>query len=327
MTDYQPPDKILPIFNALNYETGQIGQNDIRNGYVDLVSNQTIAGNKNFVNPIYLTQNANQQQFIYDTGTSSPLLRFNNSNNSIGIGLNSLATENLSGNRSNVSIGVNALQNNDLGRYSVAIGTGALQAQTGTAFAQTIGIGYLSNGSTTGTDNICCGAYSGSLITTGSKNICIGTGADFDSSTQYNQSCCIGWNSKISSSNQLVLATATETTYIPGQLQVRNQYIVSCAPLSTGTTLTISAPIYQVYPLAPTLNMVVSIPVADASLLGVQINFRRTGGTTTTTITSTQPIYPSVSLTTTTTIMGSGSYTLRIFCTYITATTYGWVML
>jgi hypothetical protein len=71
--------------------------------------------------------------------------------------------------------------------------------------------------------------------------------------------------------------------------------------------------------------MTITLPTASLSLIGVRIQFRRTGGTTTTTINSASSnIYPNNSLTLTNAIMASGVYTAVIYCTYITASTYGW---
>ena len=110
-----------------------------------------------------------------------------------------------------------------------------------------------------------------------------------------------------------------------GLIQINNQYINSSFTLTTGTTLSISAPFYEIYPLAPTANLTITLPAASATYIGVRIQFRRTGGTTTTTITSaTSNIYPNNSLTLTNSIMASGVYTANIYCTYVTASTYGW---
>jgi hypothetical protein len=110
-----------------------------------------------------------------------------------------------------------------------------------------------------------------------------------------------------------------------GLIQINNQYVHSSFTLTTGTTLSISSPFYEIYPLAPTANLTITLPAASATYIGVRIQFRRTGGTTTTTITSaTSNIYPNNSLTLTNSIMASGVYTAIIYCTYVTATTYAW---
>jgi hypothetical protein len=109
------------------------------------------------------------------------------------------------------------------------------------------------------------------------------------------------------------------------QIQQQSQYVHSSFTLTTGTTLSITSPFYEIYPLAPTSNLVITLPVASLSYIGIRIQFRRTGGTTTTTITSaTSNIYPNNSLTLTNSIMASGVYTAIIYCTYLTSTTYAW---
>jgi len=108
-------------------------------------------------------------------------------------------------------------------------------------------------------------------------------------------------------------------------VSVKSQYIHSSFTLTTGTTLSIGVPIYEIYPLAPTSNLTITLPTPTISLIGVRIQFRRTGGTATVTIISaTSNIYPNNSLTLTSSIMASGVYTAIIYCTYITASTYGW---
>jgi hypothetical protein len=106
---------------------------------------------------------------------------------------------------------------------------------------------------TTGTHNYCVGEYNLPYLTTGSYNscvgcnnqtdnisgsrnismgntagtgmlgsdtVCIGTNAGCYPATNYNSSVCIGAQSRITASNQVVLGTSSETVVIPGSLTV-----------------------------------------------------------------------------------------------------------
>ena len=111
-----------------------------------------------------------------------------------------------------------------------------------------------------------------------------------------------------------------------GTLRSSNlQYINSSAALTTAATLTISSPYYANYPLAPTANMTITLPAASATTAGLRFQFRRTGGTTTTTINSaTSNIYPNASLTLTNIILAASSYTISVYCTSDGTTGYAW---
>jgi len=127
------------------------------------------------------------------------------------------------------------------------------------------------------------------------------------------------------SGNSTTSTNATNIISGTTNIQQQSQYVHSSFTLTTGTTLSISTPLYEIYPLAPTANLTITLPAASASLIGVRIQFRRTGGTTTTTITSASSnIYPNNSLTLSNSIMASGVYTAVIYCTYVTASTYAW---
>jgi hypothetical protein len=206
---------------------------------------------------------------------------FNLSTASTSVGLNALRIETLSGVRQNVAIGTNALQNNTIGRYSCAVGYGALQTQIGVSDSQNVAVGYESLVNvTTGKNTVAIGYRSGSQMTAAQDNIFIGSGADFDSTTQYSNSIALGALSLITASNQCVLATRATTVNIPGSLQLA----VNPTIITANTTLTL--PLYQFYSVAPTANIVVTLPTPVAALAGVTIAWRRVSGTITNTITS-----------------------------------------
>ena len=115
------------------------------------------------------------------------------------------------------------------------------------------------------------------------------------------------------------------TNAFTGLNEITSQYVHSSFTLTTGSSLSITSPIYEIYPLAPTATQTITLPAASASLVGVRIQFRRTGGTTTVAINSaTSNIYPNNSLSLTSTIMANGVYTAVIYCTYVAAGTYAW---
>jgi hypothetical protein len=117
------------------------------------------------------------------------------------------------------------------------------------------------------------------------------------------------------------------TSITTNTAQINNENTFSCASLQTGN-FTISAPFSQIYPVAPTANQTITFPTASATNLGVQFTIRRVGGTTTTTVSSASSnIYPSNSLTAGLALLASGAYSITVGCSYITASTYGWVVL
>jgi hypothetical protein len=93
----------------------------------------------------------------------------------------------------------------------------------------------------------------------------------------------------------------------------------------TGTTFTLSTPLYEIYPFSITANLVVTLPAASSALLGSKITFRRVGGTATFALQSASSnVYPSSSNTAGITLMGGSTYLVTIQCTYLTSSTYGW---
>ena len=99
------------------------------------------------------------------------------------------------------------------GSYNCGVGTGVLRLITTAGY--NTGTGYFSlYNTTTGTYNTAIGVSSGRYNITGAYNTFLGSLTDI--SGVWNSSTAIGYNSKITASNQIVLGTATETTYIAG---------------------------------------------------------------------------------------------------------------
>jgi hypothetical protein len=110
-------------------------------------------------------------------------------------------------------------------------------------------------------------------------------------------------------------------------VSINSQYIRSSYRIITTTETIASPPYYDIYPLAPTAGITLTLPTASFNLLGVCITFRRVGGTATVVITSSSNIYPTTSFTSTTTLLASNARTVTICCTYLTETTYGWFVI
>jgi hypothetical protein len=317
-------------------------EQDRNASYVDLTTNQNVFGVKTFEDGIVvsdflnisttdfkLIQNANQQIIIKDNTTSKVIIRFNNSDQSIALGLDALLNETLAGNRNNVAIGTNALKTNTIGRYSVAIGVNALTALTGASYSQNIAIGYQSLlFATNCADCIAIGVNTGHQVLTGSRNTFIGTGTNFSSATQHNDSTAIGYGSLITASNQVMLGRSTETVVCPGTLQLKEQIQGASPSVITSNFSLTSGTVYRYYSIACTIDITCTLPTANATSLSTVFTFRRTGGTTTTLLTnSAATIYPINSITPGVKILDTGVYTATVVCMLIDAApTYGWVI-
>lgn len=122
--------------------------------------------------------------------------------------------------------------------------------------------------------------------------------------------------------------TFANNTYNKITLAGKNLYSVDA--LRT-TSFTISSPFFAVYPVAPTANLVITLPAASATNLGTTFTIRRTGGTTSVTVNSASSnVYPLTSLTAGTSILAGGAsagYRTTLVCSYLTATTYGWFII
>jgi hypothetical protein len=279
---------------------------------------------------INIKQDANQRILFNDSVISKYVIRFNNANQSVGIGLDTLLNENNSGVRSNVAIGTNALKTNNLGRYSTAIGVDALTALTGQSFSQNVGIGYRSLYLATDcTDCVAVGVSTGTQVLTGSRNTFLGTGTNFSSATQYNDSTALGYGSLITASNQIVLGRSTETVNIPGTLQVQNNFINSASPTLITTTTTLSGVLYRYYSVTSASAYSITLPAAAVEYLGCSVTFRRVDNTITNAVTSASAnIFPLNSITSSSDLLVASTCQVTICCMVISATpTYGWVVI
>ena len=191
---------VLPVANG---GTGSATQN-----FVDLTTNQTVAGTKTFssdllVNGVAIGKGAGSVSSNTGAGVSSLGLNTTGSHNT-SFGLYSLH-DNLVGSR-NVAIGSNtlyknlsydntavgylSLQNNSSGDHNVGIGSEALKANTAGNYNS--GVGFQSLWSnTSGVNNSAMGGYSLLTNSTGSNNTAFGN-KSLQKNTTANQNTAIG---------------------------------------------------------------------------------------------------------------------------------------
>lgn len=156
--------------------------------------------------------------FGYNTNTST-------ASNTTALGINSLTTNTtgtnntavghnaltLANSSNNTACGYNTLDHLTSGIKNTAVGNNALTALT------------------TGSGNIGVGRQAGQLITTGSNNIFLGYQANSSSATNLSDSIAIGYNAKITASNQIVLGVDGIDCYVP---QLYPQYTSTPTSLS-----------------------------------------------------------------------------------------------
>ena len=122
----------------------------------------------------------------------------------------------------NLAVGYQVLQNNTTGNSNVGLG-GYRTLQNNTTGVHNIGIGLntLRQG-TTGDHNIGIGYSAGWNLYAGSNNnILLGNNAIFGGSTTvYNNSTAIGYGSRITASDQLVLGTTDTNVYVPYRMGI-----------------------------------------------------------------------------------------------------------
>jgi hypothetical protein len=217
---------------------------------------------------------------------------------------------------------------------NTVIGTAAGKLIQSTPAALTI-IGREAYGQATNLGSGCSslGYRSGWDITTGaSTNLTmIGTTTSVSSpTTAYNQSSCFGFGSTITRSNECVLATASETVYVPGTLQAQNNYIASASPTLITTTTTLSGVLYRYYSITTDGGSYsITLPTASVSYLGCSVTFRRVGSNSNNTLTSASSnIYQRNIFSPNNMLLDDGIYQCTIVCMVLSATpTYGWFVI
>lgn len=199
--------------NLLYYNTTTKEVTSASGGFVDLTTNQTIAGSKTF------SSNINVNGLSIGRGNG-------NNDESVAIGPGAMGASNINGKR-NTAVGAFALANYN-GTYwdnitsigyrnmpSLTTGSGntsvgaesMLNLLTG---AQNTSIGNQSLINVTGNNNVGVGKRSGQTITSGGQNTIIGTDADVTSATLSNASA-LGYGAQVSASNSIQLGNSSVT--------------------------------------------------------------------------------------------------------------------
>jgi hypothetical protein len=270
-------------------------------------------------NVLYTTPTVFRNQIVYTSPFFLPPQSFipaTRSNiNTIVIGQDALIT---------VSSGTHADSN-------TVIGAGAGKVISSNPSALTIiGREAMGLGTAFGSSNTALGYRAGYNQTTGASVNCSFLGAETavsSATTAYSKSSAVGHGSTISRSNEVVLGTATETVFVPGLLQVDNNYVAGASPtLITGNT-TLSGAVYQFYSVSLNAgNITITLPAASADYLGCSITFRRVGSNSSNQIFSASTnLYQYNGFGTTNIIMTFDLYNSTIICMLLDATpTYGW---
>ena len=147
----------------------------------------------------------------------------------------------------NTGIGAGALYTNTIGEENTALGVSALGGGLA-QLAETVGdrntaVGKDALYENHGDDNVAFGHGAGSTNDTGSRNTFIGKDANADD-TNYNDSTAIGAGATVTGSNEIVLGTSSETTKIPGILDVSGN-ITATGTVACNTTLQVTGSSYQ----------------------------------------------------------------------------------
>jgi len=159
----------------------------------------------------------------------------------------------------NTATGYNALLTNTGGKRNTANGYEALKIATG-YWNTAVGYGALSS-LPGGGSNVGIGHKAGLNAVNSIKNVFVGTGAGFNNiDATYEQSVTIGFNSRITASNQIMLGRSTETVEIPGDLNV------------TGTVSGIDKSMVDLGNVENTSDLAKPVSTATSSQLALKAN-------------------------------------------------------
>ena len=144
-----------------------------------------------------------------NTSIGNQSLQYSTSgNNNVAIGVSSLQYNTIGEN--NMGLGPFSLQRNKEGSNNIAIGINTLSTNTIGNNNMAIGLSSLNN--SIGNNNVAIGHLSGTNNLTGNNNTFLGVNSDFDSNTSnYINSTAIGYNSKITNSDQIMLGGLNES--------------------------------------------------------------------------------------------------------------------
>ena len=170
----------------------------------------------------------------------------------------------------NTATGYQALLSNKVGNRNTANGYEALKYSTG-YWNTAVGYGALSSLLVKGS-NVAIGHKSGLNAVNSTKNVFVGTGSGFNNiDATYDESTAIGFNSRITASNQIMLGRSSETVQIPGDLNVTGK--TTFADVSMNGNVDISGNLtvtnqQNTTVINTTVNEYTSIVTEDISLNG-----------------------------------------------------------
>jgi hypothetical protein len=227
-----------------------IGSNNTAIGYQALTSNTTSNNN---------------------TAVGYRALTSNRGGDNTAIGFLSLEKNTTGSN--NVASGFIALQNNTTGSNNTASGFLALQNNTTASNNTSFGFLALQN-NTTASNNTAIGFLAGTnnKNSYSSNNTFLGANADLDSSLNaWKNSTAIGYDSKITDSNQIVLGTSTETVRIPKLNSVGVVHNAANGNLSTSLIVTADVADSAVTNGKIADSNVTTVKIADSNVTTVKI--------------------------------------------------------
>ena len=184
----------------------------VAQNFVDMSSNQTVAGNKTFssdiiVNGLTIGKGIGQVNDQNITVGENTLVDNTTGQLLIAIGNGSLYS-NTSANY-NIGIGASTLSNNQTGENNIAIGVASLNSNTG---ANNTAIGRSASQLGAANSNITSLGFQAGMRNTGNSNTFLGTNTDQNSpSSSITNSTALGFGAKISAANQIQLGNTSVT--------------------------------------------------------------------------------------------------------------------
>ena len=242
---------------------------------------------------------------------------------------------------SNSFFGYLSGNNNQTGSWNVAIGVQSLAGGSHNLYATCIGYrsGHNNNN---GSSTTSIGSQSGFYNNGGDFNTYLGCNTDLINygAIVFGYSTAIGYNAKIDASNTIVMGTSTETTKIPGKLNVlldasfnsnvdisgnlsvkKGSVKYSTTYSTSGSTLTNNSTYSHTFNGS---SLICNLPSVDSANVGIQFLITNVNSNSLSVTTSSQFIYSSGSSATLRTLL---QYESQIFTAIQTnTTTYGWSM-
>ncbi len=130
--------------------------------------------------------------------------------------------------------------------------------------------------------------------------------------------------------NKVNIGSTTIPTYINGNVRIRNQYLDASSTIITGS-IVLTTPCNSAYSVAVNTNVVITLPQATNSDIGLKLLFVRVGGTTTATVSfrgaGTQTVYDKILNAFSNSdapLMGSEINSVTLIYLKSDTTTYGW---